>query len=360
MKRPPVVLAAGACLLWAALVLASCQSAPRNRLAASGTEEDFAQLDAVELELLDLQLSPDPARLASVRDKLARSADRPGASRLYEARTAGLQGQAALLAGDPSAARGFADKALRFSDAEEGGWLVRAALEPDPSKRLSILEQGLARSDRKSRLLCERGEVLLRQGRYGEAAQDLDEGLRGLDARYKSLYGSDRDRALTLAQAQRDSGSSNPAITPQSTESALTVRAMVERAFDSTTLLTSYSADPHPRLESVRAALVSAGFFLQPDAPPGSPCTRKDVAFFLWRIILHAERSSKLEGQYRAKYKVSPVPDVPVDAPFFEAVLGVVEREIMDLPDGVHFQPDGGVTQIEYQQMLSRLSRLYR
>jgi len=342
------------------LALASCQTVPQDRQAASGGEEDLLKLDAVELQLLDLRLTPDPAGLASVRAELQRSADRIGASRLYQARTAGLQGQAALLAGDPSSARAFADKAVRLSDVEDGGWLVRAALEPDVSKRLALLEVGLARSDRKSRLLCERGEALLRQARYGEAAQDLDEGLRGLDERYRSLYGADLDRALSLAQAQRNAGSSNGAIESEAVEGPLTMRAMVERAFTATRLLTTFSAQARPSYESAKASLVAAGLLLQPDAPPSSSCARKDVAYFLWRIILHAERNPKLEGQYRKKFTTSPVPDVPIDSPWFEAVLGVVEREVMDLPDGVHFVPDAAVSGIEYLQMLSRLSRLYR
>ena len=49
---------------------------------------------------------------------------------------------------------------------------------------------------RKTRLLCERGRELLKAGRYAEAAQDLDEGLRGLDPAYRALYGADREQRL--------------------------------------------------------------------------------------------------------------------------------------------------------------------
>jgi hypothetical protein len=37
-----------------------------------------------------------------------------------------------------------------------------------------------------------------------------------------------------------------------------------------------------------------------------------------------------------------------------------VEREIMDLPDGVNFNPEGQVTGLEYLGMLGRLNKLYR
>jgi hypothetical protein len=54
------------------------------------------------------------------------------------------------------------------------------------------------------------------------------------------------------------------------------------------------------------------------------------------------------------------VPDVEVGEPWFDAVLGVVEREVMDLPDGVNFRPEGEVSGLEYLTMLQRLQRLYR
>ncbi len=359
MAKRAITALPGAVLALAVSVLVSCQSAPADRIAASGTEEDFLKLDATELQLLDLRLTPDMGRLVSVRADLERAAQRAGATRLYQARVAGLQGQAALLAGDLPAARGYADAAARFSDAEEGAWLVRAALEPDASKRLAIIDTGLRRADRKSRLLCERGEALLKLTRYAEAAQDLDEGLRGLDDRYRALYGADRDKALSLAQALRNSGTAAPALSAEALEGPLTLRDMVERAFTSTRLLSAFSSQQSPSYDSARQSLQAAGLLLRPDARPETPCTRKDVAFFLWGIVLHAERNQNLAGSYRQKYPTSPVADVPADAPWYEAVLGVVEREIMDLPDGTHFQPDGPVTGIEYVRMLARVQKLY-
>ncbi len=88
-NRQRGLLVLAACLAWVVLALASCQSAPQDRQAASGSEEDLLKLDAVELQLLDLRLTPDPAGLASVRAELQRSADRVGANRLYAA--AGFQ-----------------------------------------------------------------------------------------------------------------------------------------------------------------------------------------------------------------------------------------------------------------------------
>ncbi len=341
-----------------ALAAFGCQTLPPDRVAQSAGEEDAAALQAFNLRLLDLRLAPDPARLSALRAELQRAAARPGLSRLAQARLQALRAEAALLAADRSAARSLAEAAARLSEEAEEVWLARAALEADAGRRLAVLAEGLARSKNKSLLLCERGRELLKAGRYAEAAQDLDEGLRGLDPAYQRLYGADRDRAFSLAQAAREAPLT--VARPEALEGPLTVRDMVERAFHETRLLGSLSSAPDPGYAAAQPALKAAGLLLEPEAVPEAQALRKAVAFFLWGLIARTEHDPGLLTRYRRRYSFSPVPDVEVEEPWFDAVLGLVEREVMDLPDGVNFRPDGGVSGLEYLTMLRRLQRLYR
>ena len=344
----------------ALLAVVSCQSAPTDLFIRGAGEEDQIELASAEIRMLELRLSPDPAAAASLKAELDKTAARAGMSRQLQARVNALRAEAALLANEPTIARSLADGVAALSDTEEGPYYVRAALEPDPDTRLKILEDGIKKAERKFRLLCERGELLFKAGRYAEAAQDLDEGLRGLDVRYRELYGTDRDRAFAMAQASKDSGTVKPPEQAADLESALTLRVMVEKAFTETRLISSLSTDPKPTLEGALPALKNADLLLSPDALADSPVTRKDVAYFFWGIVARMERNPKLLSRYRTKYGVSPVPDAPADAPWFDSVLGAVEREIMDLSDGVNFHPDDPVTGLEYLGMLSKLSKQYR
>ncbi len=347
----------GACL---ALAATGCRTLSPDRVSQSAGDQEKAALDTFALRLLDLRLSPDASRLAGLRAELDRLAARPGWSRAAQARVDALRAEAALQAADRPAARNLAEAAARLSDAEEGLWFVRAELEPDAARRLALLSEGLARTENKGRLLCERGRELLKAGRYAEAAQDLDEGLRGLDSAYRALYGADRERALSLAQAAREAGSAAALGKPESLEGPLTLRGMVERAFRETRLLSSLSSNPAPSYAAVLPALQAAGLLLDPAAAPETEATRKAVAFFLWGLIARTEHDPKLLTRYRQRYALSPVPDVGVEEPWFDAVLGVVERELMDLPDGVSFRPDQPVSGLEYLSILQRLQKLYR
>jgi len=328
----------------------------------SAGAEQIAALDMFDMRLLELRLAPDASALAALRADLDGAAAQPGLNRRLRARVEALRAEAALQARDLSAARRSADRAAALSDAEQGVWIVRAALEADPAARLSLMDKGVARADEKSRLLCERGEELLKAGRYAPAAQDLDEGLRGLDPRYKALYGKDRDRAFSMAQAARDAGTGAAAAADQSVslDLPLTLRGMVQRAASETRFLAALSPDPKPSFDALLPALRDAGLLLDPSASPDTPALRKNVAFFLWGVISRTEHDPKLLTHYRLKYTTSPVPDLDVGSLWFDAALGVVEREVMDLPDGVHFNPDAPVTGLEYLGILGKLKKLYR
>jgi hypothetical protein len=340
--------------------LIGCRSVPPDQVASTAGGEEIAALDTFDLRLLDQRLSQDSAELGALRADLEKAAAQPGLSRRLQARVTSLRAEAALLARDLGGARRLADTAAGLSDADQGLWVVRAGLEQDPAKRLGLLEAGIAKADAKARLLCERGSELLKTARYAEAAQDLDEGLRGLDPRYRGLYGADRDRAFSLAQASRNTVTSLSATPPESLEAALTLRGMVAGIVAQTALLSSLSPDPKPSFEALLPALKQAGLLLDPGQPPDSPALRKTVAFFLWGVVARTEHDQKLLTRYRLKYASSPVPDVPVDAQWFDAVLGVVEREIMDLPDGASFKPDAGLIGMEYLAIIGKLKKQYR
>ena len=353
----PALTALAVCL---AVFTAACRTLPPDQIARSAGAEETQALEAFTLRLLDLRLTPDAARLAALRSELERTAARPGQSREAQARVEALRAEAAFQAGDLPAARKLAETAAAFSDSVDGLWLVRAGLEPDSARRLAILETGLARVRDGSRLLCERGRELLQAGRYAEAAQDLDEGLRALDPAYRALYGADRERAFSLAQAAREVGGSGAVVRPEALDQPLTYRDLVERAFRETRLLDSLYAAANPTYAAALPSLRAAGLLLDPAAAPVAPAPRKAVAFFAWGLIARTEHDPQLLSRYRRKYSVSPVPDVGVEEPWFDAVLGVVEREIMDLPDGVSFRPEQPVTGLEYLSILQRLQRLYR
>lgn len=83
------------------------------------------------------------------------------------------------------------------------------------------------------------------------------------------------------------------------------------------------------------------------------PLTRRFCARFIWNAWVRKNGNLKMLTRYSEKYKnsgrtKSPVGDVPVEDEDFDAILGVVEKEFMELPDGRYFYPDEEVTKLQF------------
>mgnify|MGYP007070125232 CR=1 FL=1 len=53
--------------------------------------------------------------------------------------------------------------------------------------------------------------------------------------------------------------------------------------------------------------------------------------------------------------KRSPVIDVKLDSPDFDAVIGCVENEIMHLEDGIEFLPDKEMSGVEFNESVRKI-----
>ena len=92
------------------------------------------------------------------------------------------------------------------------------------------------------------------------------------------------------------------------------------------------------------------------------PLTRRFCARLIWNEWAINQGNLKLLTRYSDKYKKSgktrsPVPDVAFEDEDFDAILGVVEHEFMELPDGRYFYPDEEVTKTQLISWLKNLKR---
>ena len=89
------------------------------------------------------------------------------------------------------------------------------------------------------------------------------------------------------------------------------------------------------------------------------PITRRFCARYIWNNWVRKNGNLKMFTRYSDKYKSSgrsksPVADVPLDDEDFDAILGVVENEFMELPDGRNFFPDEEVTEKQFITWLKK------
>lgn len=79
---------------------------------------------------------------------------------------------------------------------------------------------------------------------------------------------------------------------------------------------------------------------------------------FLWNLY-NENKSLDKKTKYSARFSKlkmrSPVPDVPVSSPDFDAVLGCVENEFIHLEDGTNFNGKKEVSGLEFSESLKKL-----
>lgn len=332
--------------LVAALALSACATVQRDVLYESSPEAEPLELASIEAELARNRAVPgaaDPRELGRRLEALTAvpSSDSRRAARLYA-----LAAEAALQAGDRGAAARLIERSKAAYGGDELAAVVASRLAGDLAGRRASLEGALSLADEGDRLRAELGSVLLSQGLYREALAAFDAALPRLGDDYRLLYGDERERAYALRDAAAEApGGARERLGRQ----AIRLEEMADLAQAETNALDRITGGESWAAGILFERLKAAGWYLDAGAQGKAPATRKDAAAFLWALMARGDQ--RMAGRYSARYAsraTSPVPDVAYGAPYFDAVLGVVEEGVMPLADGRSFDPDGPASGLDF------------
>jgi hypothetical protein len=363
MNRAASLLAALAAAGALAGALAGCATVQRDVLYEEGSAQSSALSD-IELSLVALRVDPDPKALASLRSRIEAGLGESRTEPALAARRLALAADAALLSGDRRAAASCVARARAAYGGDELAALAEARLEPSAEKRASLLEKSEAAADSSARLRAERGAALVELGKYREALALLDPALAELPEAYLALYGPARDRALALRDAPEAAASapgggpakaapaSRGGVLSSLGEGRISLGAMVDLALEETNAFDWFTGGASWASGAFFERLKGSGWFADSGATRATPAARRDAALFLWQLMSRGDAKRLRLYTDRYQGRASPVPDVPYGSPCFDAVLGVVEADVMRLPDGRNFRPDGPVGGLEYYGML--------
>ena len=369
-RRALCILAAGITIMTLAV---SCASLQKDLLATSAGEEAAAEIDSLEREIVPLDVSPDPERIAHARervDSLGRMGIKDAA---FVARLAAWSGRLFLIEGKRGEAERLSARSRELLPGDVPGMILSARLERDVEKRLAAIERSLAIESSSGALLAEKARTLFELRRYREAVAAFDAAFPLLPGFYEVTWGATRDRAWALRDL-------DPTVSDRQRELAakgsISWREAVEIAQESGGLPKGLADQKSRASDRLFTLLVAKSFIPRMsdygqsaarvrglDAPRPLESTdsldRAGAAWFLWHLFADRRGDPNLLSRYSARYRfraglASPIPDVALDASFFDSALGVVEREIMALPDGVNFRPSLPVSGAEFLGMIER------
>ncbi len=189
--------------------------------------------------------------------------------------------------------------------------------------------------------------------KYREAVAAFDTALPGLSPVYTETYQEVRDGAWELRNMNEGIQLSTAEI---AAKESITWAEAILAVQNETSLLSFLTGGQSWDTARIFVELRDIDI-VPPESFPSSDIDsrvlRGGSAWFVWHlnavynsrpelVTTYSEHFARLDGVQ------SPIPDVPVDKPWFDSVLGCIEWELMILPDGRRFFPGRPVTGAEF------------
>lgn len=342
----------------AAMIMISCATMGETKIAASVDDTSLTQVVDLENRLPGLINRPDPNVRRNLEREVSKLLGTATYNQVVQARLWGILAETAWLYQD----RPLLDQAVREMsrlDANQVRLIIARSRLAKPADRIAILQAALSANPD-----APLGEIKLELAldffayqRFREASAAFDDAFTSLSPVWISLYKAKRD----LAYRQKDQ-----AATQNSRESLWLSQENVNResliglALLRTPYLDRYGKST--QLGELNQKLENDQFLPASDPQSyvelASPQTRATAAWFLFHIALTQENRLDLLNGGKT-WKTSPIPDVPLEDWAFRAILGVVQREILNLKDGSNFNPSDALSTGDYLKALEKLRMLY-
>lgn len=217
-------------------------------------------------------------------------------------------------------------------------------------------------------LLLEKAIQNFKNKNYIEAVANFDEAFISLPSYYQYAYSKVRNKAWKLRNLNAQSENTNLNLL-QIDE--ITIGQMLMIAQDTSNVLFNYNAgktlsenDLFKKINSF-GLLNCATEFMQDEIQNSKNKISKNqklnrymCARFLWNLYNGNKNTKKDLSKYSVMFagmKDSPVQDVPISSEDFDAVLGCIELEFMNLTDGINFEGEKSVSGIEFSQSIEKI-----
>jgi tetratricopeptide (TPR) repeat protein len=342
------------------------------------TQED-ANLEKVEAQVVPLEaLGGIEARrqqrdITAARQAITALEREASADVYYTAKLAAWSGRLAILEGRYSEAQRLYRQSSAASQGNLPSIILGINLEGDPQKRLEMIEREIGLLGRNStgagELNIERGKALLELNRFSEAAGAFDVAFSsaGLAPVYNESFGTARNRAWEL----RNTSGVNAGTLNMLVQDTLSWTDCINLIRNETQLLRFITAGRNMPEADIFNRLVERGFIPAtqditvlewPETTPVArdTVTRAGAAWLIWHLFAEARGDRGLLTRYSARYATgsnprSPIVDVPPLSPYFDSILGCVEREFLALPDGRNFRPAQSIRGPELLAILRKI-----
>lgn len=351
-----------ACMVLLPMCFASCASLQQDLIRFSETDIEYIQIyeeTLVKLDSLNFQGDNSEEFQNECRDfinTVQNQISTMGMNNAVLSRLYSLQGRAYLLSGKKSKAQDCYKKAVKSYKGDAQGIILSYRLgittNLDDANIVSICND-------KALLTLEKALTYYKEGDLGRSAALFDDAFISLDPMYKTYYGTLRDIAWDLRDISYITQS-------KPIQKLLTKNSLKTGEFLLLMQEVSTFLDPITNGKTLKEAelykkaaanvLLSSvsGLYGNVVTTKDEVLTRITCARLMWNFYTDKKsiEAAKYSEFYREMSVPSPIADLDIEDDDFDAVLGCVENEIINMTDGVYFHGQEVPSAIEICRMI--------
>jgi len=356
------------------LTFFSCASLQEDVLVQTDSESSVTkETSSFEDSFIDFDSASLTGSVVSMKemDRFIADAESKLSSHLEPALSARLQafeGLVLLLEKKTKKSSECYENAKALQSGDEYVLLLNSRLQKTPEESLALLNEYLSFDSDNPLFLLEKGIRLYKNQNYSEAVACMDNAFLIFDQKnepvYREKYGEIRNAAWKI----HSTGAEN--ISSEATLSVISCERMVALTLENTGLLNDFTLDAKITPSALVKKLEAAGYFRAvgdseaddfstKELVSSQEVTRTLCARFLWNVYVRETGNMKLLNAYSTRFSrknnaVSPVADIPMNSIDFDACIGVVEKEIIHLADGLLFEGDKPVSELDFIEYVIR------
>lgn len=349
----------------------SCTSLQDVNIEQSAISGEFLEIHT-SFALLDGAFAGGGGDIAAAENLVAMmdsELSNPGLLKASAARIYALKGCVALRLGR----KGEAKKMYELSVSASKGDVYAVVLFHRLNPGLAAEENSVLGSD-KAVLFLENALDFYAAKEYIKAVSRFDEAFLSLPGYYRSGYGKLRDESWSLRYAS-EASASNESLQSLLLLKKITVAQMLLIAEEDSDLLFNLTGGKNLGGKDLYKKTLSAGLLDAPSLPESGDSLSSGqeasisidfvvnkfiCARFLWNLYNEnktLDEKTKYSQRFSRIKMRSPVPDVPVSNPDFDAVLGCVENEFLNLEDGINFSGEKEVSALKFSASLKKIKK---
>lgn len=325
-------------------------------------EESFNELEDIYALVLEYRFIGDTDSLLNAQNQLDALVAEPAYNKDYRTRLLGLAALASYYDNNKGKAQSLIEQNPGTND--EFKWIAQGLLKSTPEERLEILLSAKESVLNPRHLHTYMAETYIELAEYGKAVALFDEFLLEAKDTEKAYYNETREMAFEFMK----NAPANVENLNILSKSAINFEDLLTLTHEDSSFLDNIIENEAIESEELMQQVKEVRLIYKADTEIKQLVLRKELAYFLFKLIAHLTEDDQMVEDLEALYiediseqqkeelkGSSPIPDVEIYDYYFYAAIYLVETEIMELPDGENFNPDGTVSGFEYNEIITKI-----